>query len=297
MRLGNKTIQILAQLLQKSKISEYNKMNEFLQSYSYPPNVIFQFKWIYDIMGIMDFPTSKNWGKIRLLEINSQGWDSPGLVPMSVDEFTFKLAEDVLNELTDKKYTVLDINYSDLISNDDTEKLLRFLELDGYTFINNKLIPIDLNPNEIKEVRNILFQKISTHTELNSKNLFYEIEQCEENYAKGKGHSKDCISNCRNFVEQLLEDIAKSSSKARGESPDLSQPVRVREYLLKSGFFDIDEKEKLVGGIYGYFSEKGSHPGIPDDKATRIARNIMLNFGYYLLEKFETWKKNNFKNI
>lgn len=299
MRLGNKTIQVLAQLLEKSMISIYDNMENFLRGYDYSSTVKSKFDSEHHFpAGMMPPEVHRGWGKIILLEIYEESFGfHMHRAPIDFDEFTFKLAEDLLNEITSDQFNVLDIQYPLYVRDADIKRFLRFLELDGYAYKSNKIIPLDFDPAESKQITNEVVQKINNNSELNSKVLLYELEQCEENYAKGKGHWKDCIGNSRNFVEQLLEDIAKSASKARGNSTDLSKPVKVREYLLKSGFFDKDEKEKLVDGIYGYFSERGSHPGIPDDKATRIARNVMLNFGFHLLEKFETWKNNSFNTL
>ncbi len=101
------------------------------------------------------------------------------------------------------------------------------------------------------------------------------------------------IGHARNFVEQLLDDIAKVIAKAKKESPDLSKPVKVREYLQTCGFFDEPEKKKLVDGIYGYFSEEGAHPGISEQSIARVCMHILWAFGYYVLEKFEDWKSKN----
>ncbi len=101
------------------------------------------------------------------------------------------------------------------------------------------------------------------------------------------------IGHARNFVEQLLKDVAKAIGQRNNESPDLSKPVKIREYLLKCGFFDAGEKQKLVDGVYGYFSEEGSHPGISEQSTARVCMHILWAFSFYVLEKFEQRKKQN----
>ena len=94
-------------------------------------------------------------------------------------------------------------------------------------------------------------------------------------------------SEARQVIEQILEDIANGIASKRDDIPNLDRPWKVRNYLEDQGFFDKDEKEKLVVGIYGYLSEVGSHPGVADTSMGRMAHVILLNFAVYLLEKFE----------
>lgn len=118
--------------------------------------------------------------------------------------------------------------------------------------------------------------------------LQHHLTECEDLFQQGKWDSS--IGHCRNFVEQVLADIAAAIAIARGESPKLSQPRLVRDYLQTAGFLDEAEKKKLVDGVYGYFSEEGSHPGISDHSAARISKNILLSFAFYILEKFDAWR-------
>ncbi len=101
------------------------------------------------------------------------------------------------------------------------------------------------------------------------------------------------ISHARNFVEQLLVDIATAMANKNADEPDLSRAVRVREYLEQVGFLDKAERKKLVDGVYGYFSEEGSHPGISEQSAARVCMHILWAFSFYILEKFEDWKERN----
>ena len=50
------------------------------------------------------------------------------------------------------------------------------------------------------------------------------------------------------------------------------------------------EKKKLVDGVYGYFNEEGSHPGISDHSAVRISKNVLLSFAFYILEEYDAWR-------
>ncbi|MGB2809370.1 MAG: hypothetical protein WBC22_16630 [Sedimentisphaerales bacterium] len=127
--------------------------------------------------------------------------------------------------------------------------------------------------------------------ELNIETLTHHLKENIDLFRQEKWDSS--IGHARNFVEQLLNDIAIAIAGKNNENPDLSRPVRVREYLQTCGFFDEVEKRKLVEGIYGYFSEEGSHPGISEQSTSRVCMHILWAFAYYILEKFDDWKQNN----
>ena len=48
---------------------------------------------------------------------------------------------------------------------------------------------------------------------------------------------------------------------------------------------------RLADGVYGFFSEQGSHPGISTQSAARVCVHVLWAFGYYVLEKFQEWRK------
>jgi len=170
-----------------------------------------------------------------------------------------------------------------------SEQLKETLIKDGFV-IGDKEIAEDVPIAE--ENKTALEILINSHAdELNSMILSHHLKNTLDLFKDEKWDAS--IGQARNFVEQLLDDIAKAIAKARKDSPDLSKPLKVREYLMVCGFFDDSEKKKLVDGVYGYFSEEGSHPGISEQSIARVCMHILWAFSYYILEKFEDWKKKN----
>lgn len=147
---------------------------------------------------------------------------------------------------------------------------------------------IDAEP-EAMENRSAVLALIEKHeSDFDAKTLKHHLAECEDLFQQGKWDSS--IGHCRNFVEQILADTAKTIAVSRGESPNLAQPRLVRDYLQAAGFLDEAEKKKLVDGVYGYFSEEGSHPGISDHSAARISKSVLLSFAFYVLEKYDAWR-------
>ena len=152
---------------------------------------------------------------------------------------------------------------------------------------------IDAEP-EAAEQRSAVMALIEKHqADLDYETLAHHLAECEDLFRQEKWDSS--ISHCRNFVEQLLGDIARAVVATTNDTPDLSQPKFVRQYLETSGFFDEPEKKKLVDGVYGYFSEEGSHPGISTQSAARVSKSILLAFAFYVLEKHDGWRGGGFQ--
>jgi len=157
---------------------------------------------------------------------------------------------------------------------------------DGFVATDTGIVPDETRAEEHKTA---LEQLVGAHAaKLSSAVLLHHLKEAEEQFRLEKWDAS--IGQARKFVEQLLLDIAGVISQAKHETPDLSRPVRVRDYLQSCGFFDEAERKRLVDGVYGYFSEEGSHPGIGEQSAARICLSILWTFGFYVLEKFDDWK-------
>lgn len=127
--------------------------------------------------------------------------------------------------------------------------------------------------------------------DLDTATLLHHLEESIDLFRQEKWDSS--ILHARNFVEQLLKDLARTIATYNNETPDIGQAVKVRNYLEHVGFLDKPERKKLVDGVYGYFSEKGAHPGISEQSIARVCMHILWAFSFYILEKFEDWKKQN----
>jgi hypothetical protein len=165
------------------------------------------------------------------------------------------------------------------------KELKKALIQDGFVATDTEIVPDETRAEEHK---NALEQLIAKHTsKLTSATLFHHLKEAEEQFRLEKWDAS--IGQARNFVEQLLLDVAVAISNAKNQTNDLEKPLKVRNYLQSCGFFDESERKKLVDGIYGYFSEEGSHPGISEQSTARICLSILWTFGFYVLEKFDEW--------
>lgn len=173
-----------------------------------------------------------------------------------------------------------------------TEKLERIsiaLRERGFRVEDGAIIPTEILAEETQRTGDYLDELIARHADrLTVAVLQHHLQQHRDLYALGTSPGA-AVVEARQFVEQLLRDIAVAIAADQGGSPDLTQPVRVRQYLRDATFFDQEELNRLVNGIYGYLSG-AAHPGIADTSIGRLARAIFLNFGVYLLEKFQNYR-------
>ena len=153
-----------------------------------------------------------------------------------------------------------------------------------------RIRPREILAEESEQVGDYLDESIAANqSELSVETLRHHLQQHKTLYAQGTSPGA-AAGQARQFIEQLLVDIARAIADVRGLDPDLSRPVLVRRFLKGQGFFDEDELRRLVEGVYGYLSEVGAHPGVTDVTMGRMARAIFPNFGVYLLEKFQTFR-------
>ncbi len=173
------------------------------------------------------------------------------------------------------------------------QELTAALTRDGYVIDGEHVVSDDSIAVELRSAIEVFLEKYSGTLQVEV--LVHHLKESEDEFRLEKWDSS--IGQARKFVELLLSDIATAASKARAETPDLGMPVKVRDYLQKVGFFDDDERKKLVDGVYGFFSDEGAHPGISTQSAARVCLSILRSFGLYVLKKFEAWKAAGYKDF
>lgn len=191
---------------------------------------------------------------------------------------------------TDKLLRLLQSAMSDL-PEDSRRELEEALIRDGYVSTGKELLPDEPHAVELRSGLEALIARNAQ--ELDHQVLLHHLKDSEEFFRLEKWDS--CIGQARKFVEQLLADIANVISAQRGDRVDLSKPVKVRDYFQACGFFDESERKKLVDGIYGYFSDEGAHPGISTQTTARFCLSVLWTFSFYVLEKFETWRNQGYR--
>ena len=174
----------------------------------------------------------------------------------------------------------------------DIESLNSALRESGYEIHDNGTVhSTEILAGDTSQVVDYLDELLAVNkVDLDIDVLRHHLEQHRTLYGQTTAPGA-AAGEARQFVEQLLLDVAHAIAEARNQEPNLARPVLVRVYLREQGFFDEDEAKRLVDGVYGYLSEVGSHPGVTDVTMGRMARVVFLNFAVYVLEKFREFPR------
>jgi len=235
-----------------------------------------------------------NWNQSSIVHFFFENDIPNELVPVKVSNHNMVLSVFRRLDGEQNQSKILELIYEILkknLSADDRTKLEQALLRDGFVVSDSSVIDAEPDIEERQSAVIALTHKYESDFDCDT--LTHHLTECEDLFHQEKWDSS--ISHCRNFVEQLISDIATNIATARSEQPNLSQPRFSRDYLLKVAFFDESEKKKLVDGVYGYFSEEGSHPGISTQSAARVSKSILLAFAFYVLEKYDSWKTGGFR--
>jgi hypothetical protein len=242
--------------------------------------------WTYKTIGLIidHLLATRSWEQLNhFLELRGV---PIGMLTQQTFSSKLGMLRTVLKELVNDDQTaiireIVEVSYAEM-DWAKKENLEAALNADGFTITDGKL---QAGSVALSKERSALEVLIERNAVLTKDVLLHHLNQIHELYSDGKWDAS--IGQGRNFIEQLLKDIAVHRAMVRKEKPDLSKPVLVREYLVHSHFLEDHERKRLIDGVYGYLSEEGSHPGISDQRISYICRVICLMIGQYLAEKME----------
>jgi hypothetical protein len=229
----------------------------------------------------------KGWSRNNIDHFLEKHGVAPDLFADRPESYSkLRLLRDVFRDLMQNENTSIlkGIAEAVLIDMDSSQRefLEKALQADGLIIEEGKLLAGPVTTAEERTALEIMIQRNSC---LSQETLLHHLKDSHDLYTLEKWDAS--IGQARNFIEQLLHDIAEYAAGQRTDDPDLSKPVKVREYLESVGFFENVERKKLIDGVYGYFSDEGSHPGISDQRVAWVCRIICLVIGQYLIEKLE----------
>jgi hypothetical protein len=173
------------------------------------------------------------------------------------------------------------------------DSLRSHLELDGYIFRNDTLYAAESSVVNEQEEQTYLELLISGSALADLPLIQHHLELSENAYTESRWN--DTISNARNFLESILDQVANAlAQRLTGaiRSESVSNPAQVRDYLENNGFIDATEKS-AIARVYGLISNTGSHPNMAHKDQARLMRNLALTFSQYILLRWEGYRQNN----
>ena len=165
----------------------------------------------------------------------------------------------------------------------------RFLSLDGWAFVEGRLNKREAEIFNVQVEEDELVQRLRASGLPNIALIETHLNRAATDYGRDNNNS---MTNSRQALEQLLQDIATATVQGRNE-PQPGGPVR--DYLQRCGFLTEEEKRGF-SGTYGFLSG-GPHPGIVDQEAARLGRNFALGSCQYALQKYERWVANGYRGF
>lgn len=297
MHISYRTIFLLLKVLEQTGLSgTVENFKRFLRSYDIQIGFIYVLLGDNDVVHVRaEHGTETNFIESKLEYLYDKALKSSETHRKIFFNMILRIIKCVLNEMETDSLGIM--IYENNVEK-SRKRLLLSLKLDGFKYSNQRIIPIETQIVETEEVKSAVEEKIRNNPELDLRVLIKHLKDCEKDYINRSW--KNSVSNARHFMEQLLADVAKAGAKHRRECSPMGgkgEPKRVREYLVKSGFFEKDECDGLICGVYSYLSEKGSHRGLTEESCARVSRNMILSLGYYVLEKFESWKKKGYRKL
>lgn len=136
----------------------------------------------------------------------------------------------------------------------------------------------------------VRFLLAQSKQDVNYETLLDHLDQHSRLYHEPNSR-KAAIGEARNFLELLLEGLASTIATKRGQSVQFQRPVQVRQYLEAEGFATQVERRNVLDASYGFLSDVGSHPGVPDQASCRLARGVFFATLAFILEKWNRFRQ------
>lgn len=170
------------------------------------------------------------------------------------------------------------------------EDLARLVRLEGWGVSGGRLRRTEGGVVDLQTEEDLLVTSLRDSGLPNLETILAHLTRSADDYARDNNSS---LTNSRQALELLLQDIAQVTATQRGEAAPRREDVR--NYLENCGFLTQEEKRGF-SGAYGFLSQ-GPHPGIADEEMARLGRNFTLGACHYALQKFARWAQGGYRQF
>jgi len=190
-----------------------------------------------------------------------------------------------------------EINFGIPIPKDEDmlgQGLKNALELDGYIYKNQKLLPIESSVIDEPAEQDYLADLVDRSALADRETIKHHLKRSEEHFVDGRWD--DSISNSRKVLDAILRQVMEAIYlKVNRTAPPpamLKNATDIRLFLEAQGIVTKIEREALDKN-YGLLSATGGHPYIAEKDQARLNRHLALTYSQFVLLRYQGYLKNN----
>lgn len=267
-------------------VIDSGKLYDFLFSEEYEAwflNFIRIASSTYDVRTLQDFIMKLHTGESLSSATKDWSWEERE-----------NLGQRYLQDMTQDIIRYIDEEISEIESRDLEylkDNLLRHLELDGYRYLDSKLLAPEADVINVEEEMSLLKELYLSLNLQKSDTVFHHLDLSEEHYIEERWD--DSISNSRKYLECVLQEVA-AAHHLLEKGEELSNEIyewsaKVRNYLESEGLLEQKEKSAL-SKLYGLLSHTGGHPYMAENDQARLLRHLSLTFSQFVLLRYRGYK-------
>lgn len=268
-----------------------NRLYDFLFDHDYPAwlcNAGKNIKAFLDTLPLKEFVMRLHTGETVAAATPEWSWDQrKQLGQKYLEQFAADMVKHLSEELAGyNPYSAFRQSHDE--TSEIYERLLRSLELDGYTFSQGQLHRPEEDALDVRETSGVLQSLYQGLNLRERETAFHHLSLSEDHYIAQRWD--DCIGNARKFLELVLSEVSSRHCLSKNGKPLATKayesPREVRDYLEQEGLLETREKEALAK-VYGLLSHTGSHPYMAASEQARLLRHMALTFAQFVMLRLQ----------
>ena len=164
--------------------------------------------------------------------------------------------------------------------------LQRCLQLDGYLFEGNNLIPVDPSIVGTPPVEDDLTRELAESGLPKSSEVVRKLNESAESFRASTPNYNASLNDARVSLQTLATDIADARLSSHPGTFEHSKWGSVIAYLHSTGFVTKEEERGLVG-VFGFVSPGSHRPlGFSEAEFARLGRSFVAGMCWFLVKRF-----------
>jgi len=170
-----------------------------------------------------------------------------------------------------------------------TEEVIASLQLDGFAYINGRVVDAAVKGVDLKTEDDYLVGLIRAIRPPNLDLILYHHREADDTFVNRNWGAAS--TETRNFFVSVLRGLREVATE-RKAAPAVNQPISEKNLIddfRKVGLLAEEEKEAVLK-LWVLLSYSGAHPGIQEQDRARLTRLLVLGLTEWLCLKSVQWK-------